>query len=269
MNDGGERSKTTADNLDPVRAQALHASLDLGGAPPGIGSRLPAFWHQIYFWEALPAGQLGPDGHGRTGGFIPDLGLPQRMWAGGSLEFERPLILGVNAVKTSAVENISEKAGRSGQLAFVTVRHEIRQEGALALTERQNLVYREGGKPSEPKQSEMTAEASRPAVLDPVLLFRYSALTFNGHRIHYDADYCRDIAGYSGLIVHGPLLSTMLAGEAEAVLGRLRSFEYRAVAPVHAGEELLICRKRDANGLQLWFQDPSGGLRMIATAHGT
>ena len=260
------RSRTVSDPLDPKRAQALHVTLAKRVPPPASGDPLPAFWHQIYFWDVLPADELGPDGHEKTGGFIPDFGFGQRMWAGGRLRIERPLRLGVEAQKTSTIESMAEKNGKSGRLVFVTLRHELSQGGSLALVEHQDLVYRNSGGSPDKKFSTEIADHRRSADFDPVLLFRYSALTFNGHRIHYDSDYCRNMAGYPGLVVHGPLLATLLADEAESRLKQMREFEYRAIAPTFCGESVEICSRHMADGQSLWIQDQEGGLRMTAVA---
>ena len=153
-------------------------------------------------------------------------------------------------------------------MVFATIRHELRQYGRTAITEFQSLVYRNSGRPPDPRPVEDTADHSQAIAFDQVMLFRYSALTFNSHRIHYDVDYCRDVAGYPDLVVHGPLLASLLVDEAESNLARLREFDYRATAPVFCNEEVLICRSRTDNGWNVWIQDPQGGLRMRATAIG-
>ena len=260
------RSREFVDRLGPERASALHAAFARKDRPPENGDPLPAFWHQIYFWDVVPSDRLASDGHARTGDFIPEFGLAQRMWAGGRLNVTRPLVVGAEARKVSVIEDISERAGRSGRLVFVTLRHEFSQGGELALVEHQDLVYRNPGGSPAPKPAGQAADGCRAITFDPVLLFRYSALTFNGHRIHYDADYCRDVAGYPGLVVHGPLLASLLVDEAESCLKRLGEFEYRATAPTFSGEQVQICRRDAENGLRLWIEDSNGGLRMSATA---
>ena len=260
------RSREFVDRLDTERARALHAAFARRDPPPEDGDPLPAFWHQIYFWDIVPSDRLGSDGHARTGEFIPEFGLDQRMWAGGRLKVKKPLVVGAEARKVSVIEGVSERTGRSGRLVFVTLRHEFSQGGRLALVEHQDLVYRNAGGFSSPKPAGQSAEGCRAVAFDPVLLFRYSALTLNGHRIHYDADYSRDIAGYPGLVVHGPLLATMLVDEAESCLKRLGEFEYRAMAPTFSGEQVKICRRDAEDSLRLWIEDGNGGLRMSATA---
>ncbi|MBU0861057.1 MAG: acyl dehydratase [Alphaproteobacteria bacterium] len=242
MNTADDRTQTRTDLMDPARAQALQAAM---GAEPTIaaGDPLPPFAHHIYFWEAAPPSRLGRDGHPATGsGFIPDLGLPRRMWAAGRLVFHQPLLAGVRAERISRIEGITRKDGRSGPLAFVRVRHDIRQRQALALTEWQDLVYRPDGTDQSPPPAARTDEAiAEPFAPDTTLLFRYSALTFNGHRIHYDEAYARDVEGYDGLVAHAPLLAHLLMGLAQRQLGELREFAYRATAPLMHHEAASLC----------------------------
>ena len=245
--------------MDPARAAALHAVLAPGGDPPEPGAALPAFWHQVYFWSLAGAGDLGEDGHPALGGFIPDLGLSNRMWAGGRLSFTNPLRTGTPAIRTTTIENIEQKTGRSGPLAFVTLRHEITQGSRLCITEGQDLVYRaqnaRGAGKFRPAPKD--ADSEEPVTFDVVTLARYSALTFNAHRIHYDADYCRKTLGYSGVVVHGPLLAQRLMSLASGHLGTLRHFEFRAVSPLIAGERAVLCWRVDGS---LWVRGPRGRL---------
>lgn len=259
-----------ADPLDPARAHALHAALDLPGPPPAEGDPLPHFWHWIHFWDIHPPGALGRDGHPRTGGFIPDTGLPRRMWAGGALEWVAALPLGAPARRRSVIADVARKEGRSGPLAFVSVTHEISGAGGTAIRERQELVYRPDPSPGDPSpeprpapSDETLAETFRS---DPTQLFRYSALTFNGHRIHYDLDYCREVEGYPGLVVHGPLLAQRLIGLAARSLPRLSRFSFRAVAPVFHFESYTACAKPAGEGLAMWVRAGDGRLAMTAAA---
>jgi 3-methylfumaryl-CoA hydratase len=260
------KTQTLSDPLDPARAAALHATLALDGPAPGRGDALPPFFHQVYFWEALPPERLGRDGHPKTGAFIPDLGLPRRMWAGGRLAFDAPLRAGIEAEKTTTIEKVAQKQGRTGPLAFVTLRHEIRQEGTLRVTEWQDLVYREDPDPAAPQPRPPAAptdeEAAEEARFSPTLLFRYSALTFNGHRIHYDRDYCREVEGYAGLVVHGPLLAQLLMLMAARRLGPLKSFGFRATAPLMDFEPATLCLR----GRTLCVRGPDGRQCMAAEA---
>ena len=265
-----DRSKSSTDWLDPARAAALHLALDCQGSPPGAGDPLPDFWHHIYFWEPTRPEAAGPDGHPKKGDFIPDLGLPRRMWAGGRYRCETPLVLGEVAEKLTAIKSISRKSGRSGKLAFVELEHEFRQEGRVALRETQNLVYREAPdrseRPPKPPIAPAGESGSRQVIFDPVGLFRFSALTLNCHRIHYDADYCRDVEGYPGLVVHSPLQSACLVGLARSFLGRVSEFEYRGTAPLFSGESAEFCAREGDACLDLWVRGPEGRLCMTATA---
>ncbi|MEM9972657.1 MAG: MaoC family dehydratase N-terminal domain-containing protein [Pseudomonadota bacterium] len=254
-----------ADRLDPGRAAALHAALGRSGAAPEVGEALPGFWHHIYFWDVAAPEALGADGHPVRGGLIPDLGLPRRMWAGGRLTFHAPLLCGVRAEKHTSLSSTARKAGRSGALAFVTLRHEIRQRGALVLSEEQDLVYRQADAPAAtPPEPPPGGALLATFQFNSTVLFRYSALTMNGHRIHYDADYAREVEGYAGLVVHGPLLAQILVGLAEAALGPLACFSFRATAPVIAGEDVRFYRKEGT----FWAVAPGGRLAMTAEARG-
>ncbi|WP_424944499.1 FAS1-like dehydratase domain-containing protein [Aliiroseovarius crassostreae] len=253
------------DVMDPARAAAFFAALDLGPAPTS-DDPLPPFLHQIYFWDAQPPAKLGRDGHPRVGGLIPDMGLPRRMWAGGRLAFHAPLLAGIPAEKHSFVEDTQHKDGRTGPLGFVTLRHEIWQDHTLKVTEWQDLVYREDPSPDTPLPTPQPApvdeETSETWQFPSTLLFRYSALTFNGHRIHYDLDYARDVEGYDGLVVHGPLLAQLLMLKATRELGPLAGFRFRAMSPVLHSQEATLCRK----GQVLWVRGHDGRLCMLAEA---
>ncbi|MGR3761667.1 FAS1-like dehydratase domain-containing protein [Roseobacteraceae bacterium NS-SX3] len=260
-------SEIHCDVMDPARAAAFQAAL---GETPAIaaGSVLPPFFHQLYFWTPQAPEGLGRDGHPRVGqgGLIPDMGLPRRMWAGGRLRFDQPLRAGIPAEKRSVLEKAERKEGRTGPLAFVTLRHEIRQDGQLCLSEWQDVLYREDPDPDAAKPVPPAARTDetdrREAGFTSTLLFRYSALTFNGHRIHYDLDYARDVEGYAGLVVHGPLLAQQLMLMAEDLLGPLAEFSFRATAPLMHFETATLCR----NGQDLWVRGPDGRQCMRALA---
>ncbi|MEO9573013.1 MAG: acyl dehydratase [Tateyamaria sp.] len=256
---------TQSDVMDPARAQAMQVAL--GHAPTLVaGDALPPFFHQLYFWTPLPSSQLGRDGHPKVGGVIPDMGLPRRMWAGGRLQFDAPLRLGAEARRVSACEAANRKEGRTGPLAFVTLRHEVWQADTLCLTEWQDLVYRKDPDPNAPRPVVREAAADEGAAeivhFDATLLFRYSALTFNGHRIHYDQPYAREVEGYDGLVVHGPLLAQHLMLMAERDLGPLTVFSFRATSPLMHHETATLCRK----GREFWVRGPDGRLCMTASA---
>ncbi|WP_368344967.1 MaoC family dehydratase N-terminal domain-containing protein [Pelagovum sp. HNIBRBA483] len=254
-------SETKTDQLDPARAAAMEATLGRDSEMKH-GSALPPFYHQLYFWSPEHPQNLGRDGHPKVGNFIPDLGLPRRMWAAGRLVFHAPLLAGVQAERESRIERVTRKTGKSGPLGFVTIRHDFRQRHGLALTEWQDIVYRELDAKSPPPPVARTDETeSRTHHFDSTLLFRYSALTFNGHRIHYDADYARTVEGYRGLVVHGPLLAQLLMLFAEDVLGRpLKEFQYRATSPLICGEAGTFCW---CDG-DMWVRGPDGRQCMSA-----
>lgn len=225
------------------------------------GEPLPPFAHQVYFWDARPAAALGRDGHPATGdGLIPDLGLPRRMWAGGRLAFHAPLYAGREAVRVTRCEKVERKDGRSGPLGFVTLRHDISQDGRSCVTEWQDLVYRAEAGPAPVAVPAAEAAAAREALhFNEVLLFRYSALTLNGHRIHYDAPYARKVEGYAGLIVHGPLLAQRLMLAAPQPL---RRFAFRGRSALVCGESAVLARR----GNRLWIAAGDGRLVMEAEA---
>ena len=266
MQDRQSHTQSVSDPLDPARARAMEAML---GAESSIrsGDPLPPFFHQMYFWDPRPTQELGRDGHPWTGGFIPDMGLPRRMWAAGRLAFHGALLAGVKAERRSIVDSVTRKDGKTGPLAFVRIRHDILQRGGLALTEWQDIVYRQDPTPGDAQPVAPVApndeDRSLVRSFDSTALFRYSALTFNGHRIHYDKPYAQEFEGYPGLVVHGPLLAQMLMLLAEEALGRpMREFSYRATAPLFDGEEATFCWKAG----RLWVRGPVGRLCMEAAA---
>lgn len=265
MQDAMLASTSQSDPVDPSRANALLATLEHAGRIVS-GDPLPPFFHQLYFWDARPPSELGPDGHPKTGGLIPDTGLPRRMWAGGRLVFDAPFRAGIVAKKTSVCENVVRKTGRSGPLALVTLRHEFRQNGRLCVTEWQDLVYREPARVGAPDPavalSPVNEETSETVKFTTTQLFRYSALTFNGHRIHYDETYARQVEGYDGLVVHGPLLAQMLMLFACTDSVPLRRFSFRATAPLMHHESAMLCRR----GGELWVRAADGRQCMQATA---
>jgi 3-methylfumaryl-CoA hydratase len=264
MTANAHETQIIADVMDPARAVALQASLGLADPALTEGDALPPFWHQIYFWDAQPPSCLGHDGHPATGtGIVPDMGLAHRMWAGGDLEFLAPITLGRRAVRKSTMTDATRKEGRSGPLAFVRLLHEIEQDGRTCVREVQELVYR-GPLPDErpaPPVAKQTPDASLPVSFYTTLLFRYSALTFNGHRIHYDLDHSTGPEGYKGLVVHGPLLATLLVGMADRAAGPLKRFQFRAVSPLMHFEKAQLCM----SGRDLWVEGPDRRLCMQAT----
>lgn len=253
------------DIIDPARANALAVTLGLG-ARFEAGVPLPPFFHNVYFWDPVEEAGLGVDGHPRTGaGLIPDLKLPRRMWAGGRLAFHAEFRAGVPADKATTAESVEIKEGRTGKLGFVTLRHDIHQGGALCLTEWQDLVYREAPSATAPAPLIRRApedEAPETHRFSSTTLFRYSALTFNGHRIHYDLDFARGSEGYGGLVTHGPLLAQLLMLRATREMGPLAGFRYTAKAPILSSEPVTTCRY----GPSLWVRGEDGRLAMEAEA---
>jgi 3-methylfumaryl-CoA hydratase len=266
------RTEQRHDLIAPGQVRGLGAALDRDDAEPAIGDALPPLWHWLYFLPREKQSELGPDGHARRGGFLPPVPLPRRMWAGGRLEWHQPLRVGDAATRLSTIQSVQHKAGRTGDLVFVTVRHEFSSAAGLCLTEEHDIVYRGEPQPGDPapKPVPAPAEASwqRELVPDAVLLFRYSALTYNGHRIHYDRSYVTEVEGYPGLIVHGPLQATLLVDlvRRQAPDRELAKFEFRALRPTFDGAALRICGAPDAGGVALWAADHEGHVTMQARA---
>ena len=258
--------------LPPVAA--LAATLDRTDPPPKAGDRLPPLWHWLYFLEAKAASELGPDGHPRRGGFLPPVPLPRRMWAGSRLSFLRPIPLGEPIRRDSEILKVEAKEGRSGPLVFVTVRHQVIAAGEAAIEEEHDIVYRGSPKSGDPVPAAKPAPAdaawARRLVPDPVLLFRYSALTFNGHRIHYDHPYVTAIEGYPGLVVHGPLQATLMLDllRRQRPEAKVRGFSFRALSPVFADRPLTIGGRPAAPGMSvaLWVANDTGALAMEGEA---
>ena len=267
------RTERRADRVTPVPLAALAATLDRDEPPPTEGSAIGPLRHWLYFLPLAPTRELGPDGHPRRGGFLPPVPLPRRMWAGGRLEFRRPLRVGDMIERTSRIASVETKQGKSGALVFVLVRHEIVAADELAIVEEHDIVYREAPHPGDPAPAKKTAPADpewkRDVVPSDVLLFRYSALTFNGHRIHYDRRYVTTEEGYPGLVVHGPLIATLLADLARdrVAPAALATFSFRAVSPLFDVAPFAVCGKREAGGgVRLWAQSADGQLAMEASA---
>lgn len=264
------REELLTDTLHARSAQMLAATVRPGGRSPAHGTPIPALWHWACFAPVAPAHELGPDGHPLRGGFLPSVPLPRRMWAAGDLSFHRAPLVGEPLLRQSRVLDVQHKSGRSGELVFVIVQHEIRVGGEPCISERQHIVYRgaDAGLAAKPLEAPDNEEVREDVSPDPVMLFRYSALTFNGHRIHYDRDYATAEEGYPGLVVHGPLLATLLAGLLERHQDRpLKHFAFKAVRPAFAGEPLSLCLRREtATEFTLWSRNERGHLTMIANA---
>jgi len=264
------KSQSLVSDIDQRQVDLLSVTLDRPSLK--AGEVLPHCWHWSWFNEAKPASELGRDGHSKRGGFLPPIELPRRMWAGGSLEFLSPIKIGKKITKRTTIETVAEKNGSTGKLCILTLHHELFDGETLCINEKQNLVYREDPKPNSKPASLIeppsNAEISRTITPDPVLMFRYSALTFNGHRIHYDVDYARDVEGYPGLVFHAPLTATLLCGLAKELADGtpLKSFNYRATAPLFGHEPFTIHGRKHADGITVWAQTPNGGQAMIGEA---
>lgn len=253
---------------------ALAATLDRNDPLPKQGTPLPELWHWLYFLPHAPQSEIGEDGHPKRGGFLPPVPLPRRMWAGGRLTWHAELKIGDAIKRVSTIKSVEHKSGRSGDLIFVLVEHQIFNAAGLAITEEHDIVYRAAAvaneKTPEPTAAPQEAVWGKIIHPDPVLLFRYSALTFNGHRIHYDRSYVTEIEGYPGLIVHGPLIATLLVDLVrQSIAGcHLKSFEFRAVRPTFDINTFQVKAKTEGNDktLSIWAQDHENYLTMQASA---
>ena len=267
------RTETTDDIATLAPLRGLTATLDRDDPPWQPGDPVPPCWHWLYFLPMARQSEIGPDGHPHRGGFLPPVPLPRRMWAGSQIEFLAPLRAGQSLQRLSRIDDVRVKEGRTGPLVFVKVRHEIRGDGELAIVDEHSIVYRDLPAPGEhaPAYAAAPEDAawSRRIVPDDVLLFRYSALTFNGHRIHYDRRYVTEVEGYPGLIVHGPLIATLLLDllRHERPDARVKHVSFRAVKPLFDIAPFDVCgRMTDEKTAALWSRDAAGHLTMEASA---
>lgn len=265
------RTEQRSEVVTAAPLATLAATLDREA--PAVSSALPPLWHWLYFLPMAAQAEIGPDGHPRRGGFLPPIELPRRMWAGSRLDFVRALHIGDAVTRTSRIASIVSKSARSGPLVFVTVRHEIAGPAGPAIEEEHDIVYREqplpGASTAAPPPAPAGETFSREIVPDPVLLFRYSALTFNGHRIHYDRSYVTEVEGYPGLIVHGPLIATLLLDllHRQQPSAGIRRFEFKAVSPLFDIHPFTVCGRPDGDRrFALWARNHQGGLAMHASA---
>lgn len=273
-------TESARDSVDAWPVRAMHALLDRDGGEVAENP-LPPLWHWLFFRTLAKRGELGADGHPRLGSFLPPVDLPRRMWAGGRFRFLGPIAIGSELAKISTVKDVALKHGRSGPLCFVTVEHRFQTGGETLLSEEHDIVYRAAAKPGagsgtgqqatlEEAADHEVEEQVRP---DPVMLFRYSALTYNGHRIHYDRRYCAEVEGYPGLVFHGPLTATLLADLAARMKpGKVMTrFSFRAVSPLFDTAPFAIRGRSGEQGLEgdtveTWALTPQGGLAMRAEA---
>ncbi|KAB0549199.1 transposase [Pseudomonas argentinensis] len=254
------RTEQAHDQLSRNLVKRIAATL--GDDTPAHGEALPPLWHWAFFQEPIAESGLGGDGHPARGGFLPPADNRNRMWAGGRVEFIAPLRVGGEATRVSTIKHIEEKHGRTGALLFVTVQHDYLQDGELAIREEQDIVYREPSPPKGGAGEALPAGDWREGVVpSPTLLFRYSAVTFNGHRIHYDWPYVTGTEGYSGLVVHGPLIATLnLRAFCRAQpQARLRRFAYRGLRPLVAPEPFEVAGRISEPGIaRLWAGNAAG-----------
>ncbi len=266
------RRESVEDVIVPGPAERLAATLGHHEPTPRAGDALPPAWHWIYFLEATPRNGLADDGHARRGGFLPPVTLPRRMWAGGRIAFERPLRIGEAVRRESEILSITPKEGCSGRLVFVTVRHVISGEDGPAIVEEHDIVYRDAPPADAPPPTGKTppGDPTWRRVVEPnaALLFRFSALIFNAHRIHYDRDYVRNVEGYPGLLVHGPLTAILLLDLLRESCPdlRLRRFDYQAMAPLFDTAPFTVAGKADHEGMALWAETPDGVMAMRGDA---
>ena len=266
------REEVVEDLITPVPVAALAATLDRDDPKPRPGDELPPLGHWLYFLPTVRQSELAPDGHPKRGGFLPPVPLPRRMWAGARFEFHRPLHIGESMGRKSTIADVSTKDSRVGPLIFVLVRHEIAGPAGLALVEEHDIVYRQAPGSIEVTPQPLAAPTGavwrRDIHADEVMLFRYSALIFVGHRIHYDRRYATEVEGYPGLVVHGPLIATLLAD----LLRRhssapLKSLRFRAISPLFDNAPFAVCGMPEPDGrASLWAQNAEGALAMKAEA---
>ncbi|MEY2993387.1 MAG: hypothetical protein RL357_322 [Pseudomonadota bacterium] len=267
------RSETHREVIRSAPLCGLHALLDREGPPPKDGDAVPPLGRWLYFLPQAAQADIAEDGHPKKGGFLPPVPLPRRMWAGGRLQWEsgNPLRVGDEATLVSSIQSVQHKAGRSGELVFVVVRHEVSNAHGVCLSEEQDIVYRGAADqaPSAPLPTPVLAptdeQFSRVFEPTPPALFRYSALTFNAHRIHYDRPYATEVEGYAGLVVHGPLIATLMVDlvERQCPGSRVSAFEFKAVRPTLDLHPFELCAKPIGEGVfQVWGRDAEGGLTM-------
>jgi 3-methylfumaryl-CoA hydratase len=266
------RSAEATDTVTAHLVMGLRATLFQDVGEPKDGDPAPFTVHWCLAQPVFPMSMLGPDGHPTRGGFLPPVPLPRRMWAGGELEFFDALRVGDTPKRTSRISDVTIKTGSTGTLCFVAVEHIVTTSRGTAIRERQDIVYREIGNaqaaPVKAPPPPPVAKHRESHMADPVLLFRYSALTFNGHRIHYDRDYVTKVEGYPGLIFHGPLQAAFIVELAAKLHGGTppKKLSYRGVQPLFEGGEFSINANESGAGLELWTANAEGQPTMKGTA---
>jgi len=262
------RSETADDVLSEAPLRGLAALLDQAGFP--WPEAAPPLAHWLYFLPQARQSEIDHDGHPKRGGLLPPVALPRRMWAGSRVTFDHPLPHGAVLRRTSTVQDVQAKRGASGDMVFVTLRHLVEADGRTAIVEEQDIVYRgrpaPGAAPARPTEPPAPSRRSRRCMADETQLFRFSALTFNSHRIHYDRPYATGEEGYPGLVVQGPYLATLLMHHAlaEAPAARVKGFRFRAERPVFDGQPFDLNLADAPGGLKLWVSDPDGQVAMRA-----
>jgi len=268
------RSEEKTDIVTAHLARGLRATLFMEIGEPKPGDAVPFTAHWCLAQPVYPMSQLGPDGHPTRGGFLPPVPLPRRMWAGGELEFVEPLRVGDEMTRRSRISDVTMKTGSTGALCFVSVQHEISSPRGVAIRERQDIVYRDvapagqNTAPAKPAAPPPAAKHRESHIADEVLLFRYSALTFNGHRIHYDRDYVTKVEGYPGLIFHGPMQAAFLVEFAAKLHGGSapKKFAYRGVQPLFAPGEFSVNANESEAAMELWTANSERVPTMKGTA---
>jgi 3-methylfumaryl-CoA hydratase len=266
------RASEATDVVTAQLARGLRATLFMDIGDPKMGDASPFTTHWCLGQPVFPMAELGPDGHPARGGFLPPVPLPRRMWAGGELEILEALRVGDEVTRTSRISDVTMKTGSTGVLCFVSVDHTITTPRGIAIRERQDIVYRDvspaPSAPAKPPASPPVAQHRETHMADPVLLFRYSALTFNGHRIHYDRDYVTKVEGYPGLIFHGPMQAAFMVEFGAKLNGGQppKKFGYRGVQPLFEGSEFSVNANKTDAGMDLWTANSAGQPTMKATA---
>ncbi|WP_269581148.1 FAS1-like dehydratase domain-containing protein [Roseibium sp. Sym1] len=266
------RQDSASETLSPALVRQFNATFDRASGED-MGDVAPLLIHFCLAQPSVPTAELGPDGHAARGGFLPPVPLPRRMWAGGAFTFSGDIRIGDEVTRLSTVKDVVLKQGRTGPLCFVTVEHAVTANGRPVLTERQDIVYRESPARDQPPAKPATEPAppgdrSQRITPSAAYLFRYSAMTFNGHRIHYDKDYVREVEGYPGLIVHGPLQATLLCQFAADLKGRRPDrFGFRSIGTIFDTGDFTVNASEGENGsLRLWTAQENGPVAMEASA---
>jgi 3-methylfumaryl-CoA hydratase len=268
------RTHCAEDEITAAPLRALSATLDRTDPPAVQGTPLPPLWHWLFFASLHRPSQMRPDGHAEGGGFMPPVPLPRRLWAGSRFTWnqDNPLRVGDRVTRRSRIESITPKQGRGGELVFVRIVHDYHNAAGLAFSNAHDSAFRGAARPGAagppPVQADQEAPWQRELVPDPVLLFRYSALTFNPHRIHYDFPYATQAEGYPDILVHGPLQATLLLDllRREAPTAAVHGLEFKALRPAFAGRRLRLNGRPEGKRVALWAEDDQGGVTMQATA---